>query len=71
MSREAYGESGDRVVAPEVKDRCKIFGTIAIPSIIITLKAGLLFRKFLLLLYNFSPGKSELEWYTASGVWKM
>ena len=54
MSRVAYGESGDRVVAPAVKDICKHFGTIAIPPITTTLKAGLLFRIFLLLLYNFS-----------------
>ena len=71
MSREAYGESGNIVVPPEVKDRYKHFGTIAIPSITITLKSVLLFKKSHLLLYKISRRKSELEWYTCIGVWKM
>ena len=60
MSKEAYVESGSRVVAPAVEERCKYFGTIDIPSITIMLKADLMFRKILLLLYKFSGGKSEL-----------
>ena len=48
----------------------KNFGTSAIPSITITLKADLLFRNFLFLPYKFSGGKSELEWYTFSRFWK-
>ena len=42
MSREAYGESGDRVVVLEVKDRSTYFGFIDIPSITTTLKSGLM-----------------------------
>ena len=62
MSREAYGESGDRVVAPAAKERCKFVGTISTPSITTTLKHCLLFINFLLLLCKFSWGKYELEW---------
>ena len=61
MIREVYGEIGYRVLVTAVMDRCKHFGTIVIPSITITLTAGLLFRFSLLLFYKFSLGKSELE----------
>ena len=54
MSKEASGESGDRVVEPEVEEGRKQFGTIKTPPITISLKAVLLFRKFLLLLYKLS-----------------
>ena len=37
MSKEAYGENGDRVVVQAVVERYKNFVTIAIPSIAITL----------------------------------
>ena len=53
MSRDTYGESGDSIVAPVMKKICKHVDTIAIPSITTTLKTGLLFWNFLLLLYNF------------------
>ena len=62
---------GNRIVVPTVEEILKRFGTIAIPSITITLKDGFLFRNFLLLFYKFSGGNSYLEWYTGSGVWKM
>ena len=65
---EAYGESGNRVVAPAVKQRCKTFGTISIPSISSTITVGFLFRNFLLLLFKFSQGKYDLEWYKGSAV---
>ena len=71
MRREAYGESGDRVVTPSVKEICKHFGTISTPYITTTLKYGLMLIKFNLLLYKFSRGKSELEWYTGNRVWQM
>ena len=58
-----------RVVAPAVKERCKHFVTISIPSITTTLKTGFLFRFFLVLLYKFSQRKYDLECYTDSGVW--
>ena len=38
MSGEAYGESANRVVSPSVKEICKHFYTIYIPSITTTLK---------------------------------
>ena len=60
MIKEAYKESGDRVVAPALEEICKNFGTIATPSIIITLKADFLFIDFLFLLYKFSEGNYEL-----------
>ena len=44
MSKELWGENGDRVVAPTEEDKCKNFGTIPTPSINITLKANFLFR---------------------------
>ena len=50
MSKEAYGEICDRVVAPAVEDRCKNVGTISTPYINITIKDDFLFIKFLLLL---------------------
>ena len=65
------GRNGDRIVVPEVEDRCKIFGTIPIPSITTTLKYDFLFINVLLLLYKLSGGGSEIERYTGSGVWHM
>ena len=59
------------VVVPAVEDRYKNFGTIAIPFITITLKADLLFIWLPLLLYKLLGKKSDLEWYTDSGVWKI
>ena len=50
----------------------KHFGTVAIPSTTITLKADFLSRNFLLLLiYKFSRENSELEWYKGSEVRQM
>ena len=48
MSKEAYGETGDRVVAPAVDEIYKSFGAISMTSIIINLKPDFLFRKVLL-----------------------
>ena len=64
MSKEAYRESGNRVVAPAVEYIWNNFGTIVIPyiSITVTLEADLLLRKFLLYLYKLSWGNSDLEW---------
>ena len=60
MSMEAYIENGNSIVVPAVDNIFKNFGTIAIPSITITLRADFLFRHFLLLFYKFSGGNSEL-----------
>ena len=56
MIKEGYKENGDRVITPAVEDRCKKIGTIATPSTTIILKAVLIFRELLLLLYKFSGG---------------
>ena len=50
MSKESYGESGNRIVAPSVDDICKNFDTFAIPYITINLKSDLMFRNVFLLL---------------------
>ena len=50
MSKESYGESGNRIVSPSVDDRCKNFDTFAIPYITINLKADLIFRNVFVLL---------------------
>ena len=71
MSKEEYGENGDMIAVPSVEERCKSFGTIAIPSITIAPKYDFLFIIFLLLFYKSSGGNSELECYTGNGVWQM
>ena len=58
-------------MAPSVEEICKDFGTTSIPSITITITADLVFIHFLLLLYKFSQGNSEIEWYTGSVVRKI
>ena len=60
-SKEAKGESGNRIEAPAVKERCKHFGTVVIPPIAITLKADALFRKFVLLLYKILTRNNTLS----------
>ena len=61
MSKDAYEESGYRFMVTEVEERCKVFDTIAIPSITTTLKADFLFRNFFLLILKLPQGKYELE----------
>ena len=67
-SKAEKEENDDRFVALELRDKCKNLGTIAILFTTTTPKADFLFRKFLFLLYKFSGEKSDLEWYTSSGV---
>ena len=49
MTHDKHEQGGteknvDRVVVPAVEDICKNFGTIATPSVTITLKANFLIR---------------------------
>ena len=57
MTNKSEWESDNRILAPEEEDRCKKFGTIDIPTIIITILTDLLFIIILLLLYKLSGGK--------------
>ena len=64
----SIGKNVEMIVVPAVEYICKIFGTIVIPSIIITLRADFLLGNVLLLFYKFSGGKYKIEWYIGSGV---
>ena len=56
MSKEAWGENGNRVVVTYVEEICKNSGTIATPYTTITLKADLLLISIIFLLYKLSGG---------------
>ena len=47
--KDSFGENGDRIVVPAVEEICKNFGTIAIPSITITLKANFIFGRYFII----------------------